>query len=289
MVKVAYNPWVTNGKALILPPYVDDQSGWENVALPDLSVADDVQKYPLGTKYVNGDQVYRYAKAGGTLRTDEAAGFAQIQAVFYCSVQAAADQYASELAVTVAVTDGHASNGAIAADELAGGYILLFDASSTGGAPQVLQIVSNTAVLVSVGGTMTIKVDGKIKVALTTSDHAEIMASPYSYVKNGVYSENYQDMKVGVPVVIATSGQFLWLQTWGPCFLSPQDGDVGANTGGSAASNNHEVIFRHDGTIDQIVYNDVTISAKAQRAGVVMARGSGGAQGAPFFWLMIAP
>ncbi len=285
--KSAYPVWVSNGKSLHLPPYVDGQAGWENLELPDLSVVDTVQKYPIGARYVNGDQVYRYGKAGGTLRTDEAAGFAYRQAVVYCSVQAETLQYATSVKVTVAVTDGHAGDGAIAADELAGGYILIFDATTSGGAPQVLQIVSNTAV--TGGGTMTVVVDGKIKVALTTSDHAELVASPYSYVKNGVYNENYQDMKVGVPTVIATVGQFLWLQTWGPCFLSPQDGDVGANQGGSAASNNHEVIFRHDGTIDQIVYNDVTISAKAQRAGVVMARGVDGAQGAPFFWLMIAP
>jgi len=279
---------VVNGKTIYMPSWAAAQEGWQNLAIPDLSVADTVQKYPLGTRFVDGDRAYRYAKAGGTLRTDLLGKIGKIQCVKYCSVQAAALQYASTIAVTVAITDGHAGDGAIAVNELAGGYILIFDATYTGGQPQVLQIKSNTVVAAG-GGTMTVVVDGKLQNALTTSDSAELIASPYlSILAQASLSYSNVYGHIGRPTVAATIGQFLWIQTWGACFLSPQT-DVGVNTGGSGAGQNYIVVARHDGSIDTLLYSDVTHD-QAQIVGFVMACATiAGGQGAPFVWLTIAP
>ena len=51
-----------------LPPWYDglgDQI-WGSTTLPDLSVADSSQKYPLGTKYVDGERIFKYGYAAET-------------------------------------------------------------------------------------------------------------------------------------------------------------------------------------------------------------------------------
>jgi len=280
---------VVNGKTIYLPPWAAAQEGWGNMKLPDLSLAaHSVQQFPIGTRYVNGDRAYRYARAGGTLRTDLLGKIGQIQCIKYCSIQATALQYATTIAVTVGSTDGHAGDGVVAVNELAGGYILIFDATYTGGQPQVIQIRSNT-VVASSGGTMTLVTDEGVQNALTTDDHAELIASPYRNIlaqASLAYSNTYGH--IGRPVIPATSGQFLWVQTWGPCFLSPQT-DVGVNTGGSGAGQNYVVVSRHDGSIDTLLYSDATHD-QAQIVGFVMACATtAGGQGAPFVFLTIAP
>jgi len=146
---------VVNGRTIYMPAYVDNQDGWGNLALPNLSVADSVQKYPLGAKYVDGDRVFKYAKFMGTMNPDLGAKDTQPQAVAYATIAANADQYATRVVIDVAATDGRAGNGAIGADELAGGYILIFDASSKAISRQ---IKSNTAT--TGAGEMTIDVTG---------------------------------------------------------------------------------------------------------------------------------
>ena len=275
---------VVNGKTLYLPPFIDNQEGWANLKLPDLSLADTVQQYPIGTRFVDGDNAYRYAKAVGTTRQDLLCSFQSKQAVGYCTIAANALQYASRVVIDVAATDGVSGDGAIVADELAGGYILIFDATSSGGAPQVLLVKSNT--VTTGAGEMTIDFDGKLQNALVAdTDHAEVIASPYSRVSN-VSAKNNEYAKVGRPTVIATSGQWLWLQTWGVCFLSPQT-DVGVNSGGSGAGNNYAIVARHDGSLDTLLYSDVTHD-QGQIVGSVLACGADGAQGAPFVYLRIA-
>ena len=265
---------VVNGRTLYMPAYVDNQEGWGNLALPDLSVADSVQKYPLGTRYVDGDRAFRYAKFLGTMNPDLLARDTQPQTVAYIAIQAATLQYATRFTCTVGAADGIAGDGDIAADELAGGYCVIFDASSKA---ITRQIKSNTAT--DGGGTMTVDVTDPIPVALTTSDHVECMASQYRYLTAS--TSNAYGMHVGLPVLVYTSGQFGWVQTWGPCWIAPQAA-VGSG------SNNRLCVSRHDGSVDELDYNDAA-NNKGQIVGHVMSHAQAGGQGAPFIWLMIAP
>lgn len=262
------------GRYIVLPPWVEGQEGWANLELPDLSVADAVQKYPLGTTYVDGDRRFKYCAFKGTVNPDLGAKDTQPQAVAFATIAAAAAQYATSVVIDVAATDGRAGDGAIAVNELAGGYLVVFDASSKA---FNRQIAGNT-VVAATGGEMTLTLTDPIPVALIAdTDHGECMASPYSYVT--AYTGNDKGAVVGMPQLVYTNGQFGWAQNWGPSWVAPQAA-VGSG------SNNRLCIFRHDGSIDELDYQDAA-NNKGQVAGYVMNHAQGGGQGAAFIWLTI--
>ena len=270
--KINHDLRVVNGRTIYIPGYAQNQKGYGNLALPDLSVADTVQGYPLGTKYVDGERVFKYAKFAGTVNPDFGAMNTQYQPIGFSSIQAVTVQYATEFYFTMGGSAGHASDGALAINELAGGYAVIFDAT---GKAINRQIVSNAAQ--TGGGTTLVVVSDPIPVALTTSDSVELIASPY---RNVTASTSNSYGVVGLPELIYTSGEFGWLQTWGPRWVAPQAA-VGSG------SNNDICIFRHDGSIDELDYSDAA-NSKGQIAGYVMCWPAAGTQGAPFIYLQIS-
>jgi len=242
--------------------------------IQDINEASNDKKYPIGMRLARGDRVYRYAKAGGTLNTDLGAKNALTQHVSFTTIHSNALVGATEIVIDVAGTDGVNGDGVIAANELEGGTVVVYphsDNSFTRG------IVRNTAT--TGAGPMTLTLDAPIPVALTAASmHAECMASLYLNVKTLTSTTT---SVVGVPTVAATVGQYLWLQTWGPCWIAPQ-AEV------SVGNNNRRVVFRHDGSIDEDDVADANVS-KGQIAGFVLANAPGGGQGAPFIMLWLAP
>ncbi len=271
-VKVNHDLRVVNGRTIYLPSYADNQEGYGNIGLPDLSVADSAQQYPLGTKYVDGERVFKYAKFAGTVNPDLGAHNTQHQPIGFSAVAAVTLQYATTVTFTMSGSDGHAANGTLAADELAGGYCVIFDATSKAINRQIKSNSAQTG-----GGTTTLEFTDPIPVALTTSDSLECIANPYRNVTAST-SNNYG--VVGLPELVYTSGQFGWLQTWGPRWVAPQAA-VGSG------SNNDICIFRHDGSIDELDYTADT-NNKGQIAGYVMCWPAAGTQGAPFIFLKIS-
>jgi hypothetical protein len=234
-----------------------------------------IQNYELGTRLQLDDRVFRYAKAGGTLNPDLGAKTALHQLVAIAALAAASVSGTKSVSLTVAATDGINSDGAIAANELQGGYIVIY---THAGYTIVRKIVSNTAVAAG-GGTMVVTIDKPLPCALTaTTMHGECIASPYLNVQTGNFPTR---SVVGVPTMPATEGQYLWIQTWGPCWIAPQ-AEV------SVGNNNRLVVFRHDGSIDEFDTTDANV-AKAQIAGFVITNAADGSQGAPFIFLQIAP
>ncbi|KKN23719.1 hypothetical protein LCGC14_0902200 [marine sediment metagenome] len=263
------------GRYIVLPSYYDGQPEhvWGNLELPDLSVADASQKYALGAQYIDGDRRFRYGAAKGTLNPDLGAKDTQPQHVAFANIAAAAAQYATEIVIDVAASDGRAGDGVIAVNELAGGYLVVFDASAKA---FNRQIKANTAVAT---GEMTLTLTDPIPVALITdTDHGECMAMSYRYITASV-GDVYR--VVGMPQLVYTSGQFGWFQDRGPCWIAPQAA-VGSG------SNNLLCIFRNDGSIDELDYTANT-NNKGQIAGFVMQHAQAGGQGAAFIWLTIAP
>jgi len=128
-------------------------------------------------------------------------------------------------------------------------------------------------------GEMTLTLDKPLPVALVADDdHGECMASPYLDVRTGGGSTS---SIVGVPTMVAKDGEFLWIQTWGPVWIAPQ-GEV------SVGNNNRQVVFRHDGSIDEYDATD-PYTVKAQHAGFVLQNAREGGQGAAFIMLQISP
>lgn len=263
------------GRQLIRPAWAGGQEGWRNFAFPDVRDVDTVQKYPVGTKLVDGERVWYYCKSKGVTNADTAVENYYQQHVAYATVAAAAAKGDTSLTIDVANTDGAAGDGAIAANELAGGFVVIFghdDDTSTH------RILENTAVAGG-GGEMTLTLQDEINATLVVdADHAECMASFFSGVADG---GDANKPIVGVAQAKAASGKWLWVQTWGPVWIPPQ-----AAVGDAA--HDFQVVFRHDGSVDEHDYNDAYVT-KQQHAGFVMAQANGGGQGAAFIMLQICP
>lgn len=234
--------------------------------------ADDVQQFDEGAYMRLGGKGFVYAKATGTLNTDLGCKSPLRQAVAYATIAADAVADAISIVIDVAGSDGDGS-GNIAVDNLKGGEIVFFPHSENS---FTRGITSNT--VVSGGGEMTVGLDSPLPVALVKdSDHGECMANPYSSVQT--LTDNVSSV-LGIPTVAATNGQWLWLQVEGRTWVAPQ-GAV------STGNNDREVVFRHDGSLDQHDYSDGVVEF-AQHAGVIMMNAIGGGQGAPFVCLQIA-
>jgi hypothetical protein len=135
-------------------------------------------------------------------------------------------------------------------------------------------IIANT--VTTGAGEMTLTLDDPIPVALVADTaYAECISSPYRNLQQGATSGK---AVVGIPTCYATVGQYLWLQTKGPMWVSPQ-----AALGVGVAL---EAVFRHDGSFDAHQYDDA-YATTAQHAGYVLAETLTGTQGAPFVKLNI--
>ena len=240
-----------------------------------IEAADTTKKHPLGTRMVLEDgRVFVYAKANAAIpSTSEGVKNATPQGVSYRSVGAAAAATALSVTLTTVSPDGITGDGSIIADEFEGGYALFF---ATGG-KFIRRITGNTAV--AAAGAITITLDRPIGVALTTSSGIELMHSPYYAVQT---SNNINHPVVGVPACTATSGQYLWIQTWGVCWCSPQ-ASVGVTASGDVG-----LCWRHDGSLEAALETP-SGSISSQYAGYVIAGLDAGTQAAPFFMLQLAP
>lgn len=233
------------------------------------------QKHEIGTRLVTDDgDVFRYVMAGGTLNSDLGCVPQYTQEVGYNTIAASAIVGATTIVVDMGASDGIAEGGVIAVDYLKNGRLLIFPHSENS---FVRRILTNT---VTAGATeMTLTLDRGIPHAITVDlDHMEAMASPY---KNVITSTSAQKSVVGVPTSAMTIGQFGWIQTWGIVWLAPQ-----ATV--SVGNNHRQVVFRHDGSVDDHDYNDAVVT-QAQHAGFILKDTRGGGQGAPFMMLQISP
>ena len=233
------------------------------------------KNYSLGARFVTGDgRVFKYAKAGATLNTDMGCMSHDTQHVAYATIAHAAAIGDTTIVLDVAGSDGDNGDGAIAADELEGGYLIIFPHSDN----SINRMILSNTVVAAEGGEMTLTLDAPLPVALTVdTDHGECMASPYLDVRS---TTGGTTSVVGIPCVAATVGQYLWIQTWGPVWIAPQ-------AAVSVGTNNRQVVFRHDGSIDEHDYSDANV-AKGQHAGFVIQNAAGGGQGAAFIMLQIS-
>jgi hypothetical protein len=251
-----------------------------NEGFPDFSKPDDVQNYDIGTGLVYNGCAYFYGKAAGTVGPNMAVKPYGHQAVAFRSIQAVAAQYATSIYVTTTANDDDGSgSGIIVANALKGGKCVVYPAA---GATYCFTrgITGNSAL--AAFGTLRLDLDTPIPFALTTGDSAEAMASPWAKVVLGTGCVISQQVQTGcgIPVVRATTGQWLWIQTWGLCWCSP------AATLGNADNNQRGAWFQADGSLCSEDNNADAVVG--QYAGWVASQDYQGGQGAPFVYLTIA-
>ncbi len=263
-----------NGGTIYLVPDPD----FTSLALPDVHTPDTVQKYDIATKYEFNGKVFHYARAVGTVTTNYAAKVYNHQDVGYRVAVATSAVGATDISVTTTANDNLA--GVAAKDELKGGVCVIFEKTLGVGYEQTFGILGNDAL--ASYGTLKIYLDSPLTQAFTVAvAYAEANASPWAKVATtgGTVLADNISSNVGIPACRATTGQWLWIQTWGLCWTSP-DAALGAGT------NNRDARFNGDGSISD--GDDTNTTVIAQRAGWVLSNAYGGGQGAPFVYLMVA-
>jgi hypothetical protein len=290
LTKVGHSLRVQNGREISLP--ANPVKTLVNLRMPDIETVDTVQRYPLGTIFRDGDRSYRYCYANGTVNPEVGAykakktntnaaaptqATAAAQAAAYPGETLAAGVVGSTyVTVTIDSEIGILTTGALSENELAGGYIVIGNGSAQH--PQIRQIVSHPAL--AAAGSLTVKIDRPLGVAVTAATtNLELMECPYYCLKADNAGGDYVTY-LGVSACVAASGQWFWLQTWGPCWIT-SDG----NTCDSAKD--RTLVWQGNGSV--VSSNDITMESGFQIAGVALDMSGSGASNAPFVFLQIAP
>lgn len=181
-------------------------------------------KYNLGDRVVLPDgREFRYAKSTEAIKSGLGCNFTAAGLVGYTTVVVAAAAGDTSMTVPAATHD------AVDKDELAGGYILIFDNSTS--ATQFRQIVGNAASDADVA--FVIYLDGALTEEVTTSDAVEVYQNPYAAIETANLGLA-NTAKAGAPATnVGAADTYFWVQIRGINFLAPQGGKLGAKNEGN--------------------------------------------------------
>jgi len=218
--KIGHKLIAQDGQYILLPPFFAGQEGWGNLAIPDPYIADQLQRYPCGTKFRDGDRTFTYAflqaaTSGRDVHNSTGSGvLAENLAVDATVVTATA--LTSTVVATIAA-------GTV--NQYAGGYMTLYEATD-GCRGIVYRIISNT---VRTDGKCTFVIDRPLNATgFTTSATCRVFPPTYTNVRfplsSRTSSANFEYL-AGIWVAshdaagnLAAEGDWGWIQTWGPCF-----------------------------------------------------------------------
>jgi len=186
----------------------------------DVLTPSTIQQHDLGARGIAKDgRKFRYLKIGATAITN--AGLTLQAPAIVPNHQNVAAEAAAALGAFVATLTLGAT--AATANQYAEGFLVINDVTGEG---HTYRIKSHAAVASS--GVMTVRLYDPIKVALTTSSEACLIANPY----NGavVFPTTATGMFVGVAPYAIPANNFAWVQTYGVCSLLAA-GTIGVGLG----------------------------------------------------------
>lgn len=235
----------------------------------------------IGDRVVTPDgRTFRYAKAAGTCSTGFGAKCTSVFAGLTLQASPAiGDNFVTVLNVSAL--------GTLTANQLRGAPFVIH--TDAGDKTHNGFLLGNDAA--AVGASMRLFLDRKIvqRTFLSTgaaAGYMEVMPNPYSQISGYPTDSDTFASVLGVPAAYATSGQYFWLQTWGPCWITPGGGSP---SGVGITANGREVVFVGDGSINAT--KDITLNNGYQRAGFIIQKDpstpAGG--GPPFIMLQISP
>jgi len=275
-MNIQQNVQLENGAQLLLPP----NPGMINTAIPNLLAWDSVKAYPLTTKYRFNGKTFVYGRA--VVYDPDATGahageFINSQLKAFMGAHSACI-----IAIDFSTTNVHdhaagveriiVEASGVAKDDWKYGEVML--GAEDDDRSMTRSIMGNSATY-SLDGTDVVDIDLDIPLSHRTLHDTTTL---------GVYKSRYAEIEwggedyghtsvVGVPVVSRGSvgggeltGQWFWLQTWGPCWLQP---GVGSCSGDNA--DEREVVFQSQGRIGVIGSSD-----RRMRAGFVIPKTKSG-------------
>lgn len=242
-----------------------------------IGITSQTQRFRTGARRQLGNKVYHYAHANGILSDVTGAFIMNPQDAGMRVLGAAYAAGVTQVLLTVNNTEGPAQNGSVPVNYLEGGTVVFMTALGI----YVRGIIAN-AVKAAGTGTFLVTLDAPTSFALVVTDSAEIIASPYARVCNEADTILASELcsVAGIPTRVTVDGDWLWLQTWGPCYVTS------ALTLG-VGNENRLAYFVGNGVLQD--WTAVGATADHQIAGFVMANAVGGGQGAPFVWLTLDP
>lgn len=268
--KLPYNP-------VIWPAIPRDETGDNNVGY---GTVETTQRYVWGTRGLTWDgKVYKYGRAKDTLYAGYGAkngSLIDVSDLINSTTPVAYVAGQREVTVTIAATEGYASDGVIAEDELIGSQFVVGHGAAA--LTEQRTVMGNTAVA-SGGGTTTIELDYPLALAHASGVACEVPFNAYGYLIN---TSSAIASVVGVPNITAATGYNLWIQTWGPCWCVPGGADT---TPGDAAAN-RTVVFVGDGSVNGV--NVITLEDGYQVAGFIMDATESGTGTMPLVMLQIS-
>ena len=220
------------------------------------------QNFPIGTRLQLHDRTFYYAKAGGTTAVAMKAGHNNTAESAYNT--AAVEHTAGTKFIEVLDTNSRDAH------YFQNGYIWIMGATIY----QLLKIKDNA---VGDAVSVTLELYDPLPTTVAASTFTCCHRNPYADI---VFTNSEFMAMVGVPLIPVTSGNYFWIQTWGPCFGTAQSAIPGALAG------DREVYYGTDGAL--MAGQDVdALVIMRQRAGFILSNTTGG--GDQFYQLQIAP
>lgn len=205
---------------------------------------------------------FRHAKSAGSnvIKPQLGCNFTETGYVSYTSVTTAKSQGSRTVTVPAA------THAALTADQLKGGYLLIFD--NTYDADITYCITGNASA--DANAAFDVYLDQPLALPLTTSDAVEVYSNPWGAIDQG---NTVVLPRAGASVTyVSAAANYFWVQTKGIKHISPQL-LVGGDNGGIMC------MWRHDGSVDNVedaLAVTVDGSITCQPAGVVIAGSQAG-------------
>lgn len=227
-----------DAKYVVLPPWKGGEDAVvRSLVIPDVYVLDTSQKYPIGTKFVDGDRVFHYGYVYSVNSTaDRAMGGMK-------NVAAAKAVTFDAVVHAVGDTEIVIEDDASAVNLWAGGYLMprISSAALGYGKYSSYRVLSNT---VTDNTHVTLTLDRGVIVELPASDDGFLNQNMYSKLSCELPNAGVADApSVGVNLVRAVSSRWIWLQTWGPCYITGGDERLGNG------DDQLNAVFHQDGSL----------------------------------------
>lgn len=171
------------------------------------------QRFIPGIRFTRWDgSVFKYSRLKGTSRPSR--GIFNGAGVTNIAVDATNNPAVGSRTLTFDLggDDGYGGGG-VAENELVGAYIITGHGESK---EQSRLIMENTAAAISTSITVTIDGPWSDTMTTDTTPWTEITLNPYNYLKMDLGDIS---SCMGVPCCIATTGYYIWIQSFGPCYM----------------------------------------------------------------------
>jgi len=170
----------------------------------DILAESATKNFPIGTRRVVDDRVFRYCKAGTNLR-EQIPGICAMSQI-ECNTHAV-ESLAGTYEVTILDTVARVE------DWYAGGYYwgMLYAPATTGIGP-IYRIKSSEE---SSGISVKLTLEKPLVRTIAASNWSTTWANIYSNIQCAILPKASM---VCLPLIQVTSGKYFWGQTWGPCF-----------------------------------------------------------------------